>query len=119
MGPDAAVAPTDTLTTCDIGRANVYTLGPEIMQLGLAQVNPPKALTVDFYDVTLVLDPPSATAWASFTTAHVKDHVAFIRDNLVVEAPIIENEVTTGRIVLTTQTASGAAQLAQLVGRRA
>lgn len=119
MGPNVPVAPTDVLNTCDIGRANVYTLGPETLQLGLIHVEPPKALTADFYEVTLVLDPPSAAAWASFTAAHVKDHVAFIRDNLVLEAPIIEEQVTSGRIVFTTQTADGAAELAQLAGRPA
>ncbi len=119
MGPNVPVAPTDILDTCNIGRTTVYALGPETMQLGLIHVDPPKALTADFYEVTLVLDSPSASAWASFTAAHVKDHVAFIRDNLVVEAPIIEEQVASGRIVLTTQTAEGAAQLAQLAGRPA
>jgi hypothetical protein len=115
--PHHPVAPTDALTTCDIGRATLYMLGPEMMQLGLVHVDPPKSLTAGFYDVTLILDPPSATAWASYTAAHLQDHVAFIRDNLVLEAPIIEEPVTSGRIALTTQTAQGGAQLAQLAGR--
>ncbi|OBF06315.1 preprotein translocase subunit SecD [Mycobacterium sp. 852002-10029_SCH5224772] len=119
MGPNVPVAPTDVLDTCDLGRANVYTLGPETLQLGLIHVEPPKALTADFYEVTLVLDSPSADAWATFTAAHMKDHVAFTRDNLVLEAPIIEQQVTSGRIVLTTQTAERAAQLAQLAGHPA
>jgi hypothetical protein len=117
--PSAPVKPTDDLTTCDIGRTTVYTLGPEVAQLGLVRVDPPKALTADYYELTLVLDPPSAAAWAAFTGAHLQDHVAFIRDNTVLEAPIIEQPATSGRIVLTTQTAQGAAQLAQLVGRTA
>lgn len=117
--PNLPVAPTDVLTTCDIGRATVYTLGPETMQLGLIHVDPPKSLTADYFQVTLVLDPPSASAWASFTAAHPQDHMAFIRDNLVLEAPIIEEQAASGRIVLTTQTAQGAAQLAQLAGRPA
>lgn len=117
--PSVVVPPAATLTTCDIGRTTVYTLAPETMQLGLIDVDPPKSLTADFYEVTLVLDPPSASEWAAFTAAHLKDHMAFIRDNLVVEAPIIEEQVTSGRIALTTQTAQGAAQLAQLVGRPA
>ena len=115
--PNLPVAPADALTTCDIGRTTLYTLGPETMQLGLIRVDPPKSLTADFYEVTLILDPPSATAWASFTAAHLHDHVAFIRDDLVLEAPIIEEQVASGRIALTTQTAQGAAQLAQLTGR--
>ncbi|OBF53810.1 preprotein translocase subunit SecD [Mycobacterium sp. 852002-53434_SCH5985345] len=117
--PDAnrVAAPTDALTTCDIARTTLYMLGPESMQLGLLHVDPPKSLTAGFYDVTLTLDPPSATAWASYTAAHLKDHVAFIRDNLVLEAPIIEDQVASGRIALTTQTAEGAAQLAQLASR--
>ena len=115
--PNHAVVPTDPLTTCDIGRTTLYMLGPETMQIGLIHVDPPKSLTANFYDVTLILDPPSAAAWASYTAAHLQDHVAFIRDNLVLEAPIIEEPVTSGRIALTTQTAQGAAQLAQLAGR--
>ena len=117
--PNAAVNPTDVLSTCDIGRTTVYTLGPETMQLGLLRVDPPKSLTADYYELTLVLDPPSAAAWTAFTGAHLQDHMAFIRDNIVLEAPIIEQPATSGRIVLTTQTAQGAAQLAQLVGRPA
>jgi preprotein translocase subunit SecD len=119
IDPNVPVAPAAPLSTCDIGRTTVYTLGPETMQLGLINVDPPKALTADFYEVTLILDPPSATAWAAFTAAHLKDHMAFIRDNLVLEAPIIEDQVTSGRIAMTTQTAQGAAQLAQLAGRPA
>lgn len=119
IDPNVPVAPAAPLRTCDIGRTTVYTLGPEAMQLGLINVDPPKALTADFYEVTLILDPPSATAWAAFTAAHLKDHMAFIRDNLVLEAPIIEDQVTSGRIAMTTQTAQGAAQLAQLAGRPA
>lgn len=111
------VAPTDAFTACDIGRTTLYTLGPETMQLGLIHVEPPKSLTAGFYDVTLTLDPPSASAWASYTGGHLQDHVAFIRGNLVLEAPIIEDPVTSGRIALTTQTAEGAAQLAQLAGQ--
>jgi preprotein translocase subunit SecD len=65
------------------------------------------------------MDPPSATAWASFTVAHLRAHVAFIRDDLVLEAPIIEEQVTSGQVALTTQTAPAADQLAQLAGRRA
>lgn len=119
VDPNVPVAPAASLRTCDIGRSTVYTLGPETMQLGLIHVDPPKALTADFYEVTLILDPPSAAAWADFTAAHLKDHMAFIRDDLVLEAPIIEDQVTSGRIVVTTQTAQGAAQLAQLAGRPA
>lgn len=116
LDPNAPVPPNGGLTTCDIGRNTIYTLGPETMQLGLISVDPPKSLTADFYQVTLVLDPPSTTAWATFTAAHLKDHMAFVRDNLVLDAPIIEEQVTSGRIVVTTQTAQGAAQLAQLAG---
>jgi len=115
--PNPPAAPAATLATCDIGRTTVYALGPETMQLGLIQVEPPKSVTADFYEVTLILDPPSASAWASFTAAHLQDHVAFVRDNLVLEAPIIEEQVTSGRIAMTTQTAQAAAQLAQLASR--
>ena len=100
-------------------RTTLYTLDPETMQLGLTHVDAPTALTSSFYEVTLILTPSSAAAWASFTAAHLHDHVAFIRDDLVLEAPIIEEQVASGRIALTTQTSQLAVQLAQLAGRPA
>jgi preprotein translocase subunit SecD len=117
--PNAPVASTAVLVTCDLGRTTVFTLLPEALQLGLAHVDPPKSLTVGFYEVHLTLDPPSATSWASFTAAHLHSHIAFIRDDLVLEAPIIEEPVTSGQVALTTQTAAAADQLAQLAGRPA
>jgi preprotein translocase subunit SecD len=117
--PNAPAAPTNVLTTCDLGQTTLYTLGPEAMRLGLTHVDPPKSLTAGFYEVLLTLDPSSATAWASFTAANLHDHVAFIRDDLVLEAPMIEYQVTSGQIALTTQTVQAADQLAQLAGRPA
>ena len=119
VNANAPIAPTNVLVTCDLGRATLYTLAPETMQLVLKRVEPPKALTSDFYEVTLTMDPASATPWASYTAAHLRDHVAFIRDDLVLDAPIIEEPVTSGRIALTTQTPQAADQLAQLAGRPA
>jgi preprotein translocase subunit SecD len=117
--PNAPAAPTNGLSTCDLARTTRYTLGRESLRLGLTQVDAPKSLTAGFYEVLLTLDPPSATAWASFTGAHLHDHVAFIRDDLVLEAPLIEEQVTSGQIALTTQTIEAADQLAQLAGRPA
>jgi hypothetical protein len=115
--PNAPIPSANVLIACDLARATLYTLGPESMQLGLTQVDPPKSLTSDFYEVNLRMDPSSATAWASFTADHPHAHIAFIRDDLVLEAPIIEELVTSGQIALTTQTAQAADQLAQLAGR--
>ncbi|MEB3981752.1 preprotein translocase subunit SecD [Mycobacterium sp. 663a-19] len=115
--PGAPAAPDKVLTTCDVARTTLYTLGPEAMRLGLTHVDPPKSLTAGFYEVLLTLDPPSATAWASFTAANLHDHVAFTRDDLVLEAPLIEYQVASGQIALTTQTIQAADQLAQLAGR--
>lgn len=117
--PNAPAAPDKALTTCDLARTTLYTLGPEAMRLGLTHVDPPKSLTAGFYEVLLTLDPPSATAWASFTAANLHDHVAFTRDELVLEAPLIEYPVTSGQIALTTQTVQAADQLAQLASRPA
>ncbi len=117
--PNAPVAAADVLIACDLPRTTRYTLGPETMQLGLTHVDSPKSLTVGFYEVHLLLDSTSATAWASFTAAHLHAHVAFIRDDLVLEAPVIEEQVTSGQIALTTQTPQAADQLAQLAGRPA
>ena len=115
--PNAPIASANVLITCDLVRTTLYTLGPESMQLGLTQVDPPKLLTSDFYEVNLRMNPSSATAWASFTADHPHAHIAFIRDDLVLEAPIIEELVSSGQIALTTQTAQAADQLAQLAGR--
>jgi hypothetical protein len=117
--PHAPTAPANVLITCDLGRTTLYTLGPESMQLGLTHVDPPKLLTADFYEVNLTMNPLSANAWASFTAEHLHAHVAFVRDDLVLEAPMIEENVTSGQIALTTQTAQAADQLAQLAGRPA
>src|SRR5262249_450030 len=117
--PNAPVAPTDVLTTCDIGRTTLYTLGPEAIQLALTHVDPPKPLAADYYEVKLRMDPASSSAWAAFTAEHLHAHIAFIRDDLVLEAPVIQEPVSSGQIVLTTQTAQGAEQMAQLAGRPA
>jgi hypothetical protein len=117
--PNAPVAPGDVLVACDLGQTTLYTLAPEAMQLALTQVDPPTSLTSSFYEVNLTMDPPSAAAWAAFTAAHLHAHVAFTRDNLVLEAPIIEEQVASGKIALTTQTPQAADQLAQLARRPA
>ncbi len=117
--PNARVAPSDVLVACDLAQTTLYTLAPEAMQLALTQVDPPKSLTSSFYEVNMTMDPPSAAAWAAFTAAHLHDHIAFTRDDLVLEAPIIEEQVTSGKIALTTQTPQAADQLAQLARRPA
>jgi preprotein translocase subunit SecD len=117
--PNARVAPSDVLVACDLAQTTLYTLAPEAMQLALTQVDPPKSLTSSFFEVNLTMDPPSAAAWAAFTAAHLHAHVAFTRDNLVLEAPIIEEQVTSGKIALTTQNPQAADQLAQLARRPA
>jgi hypothetical protein len=117
--PGTPVAPTAVLLTCDLGRSTLFTLSPEALQLTLTRVDPPKALPGEFYEVIMTLDSSSAAAWASFTAAHLHSHVAFVRDDLVLEAPIIEEPVTSGRVAVTTQTAPAADQLAQLAGRPA
>ncbi|SOX54026.1 preprotein translocase subunit SecD [Mycobacterium ahvazicum] len=115
--PAAPAPPDSVLVTCDLARTTRYTLGPETMRLGLTHVDAPKPLTADFFQVILTMDPASETAWAAFTAAHLHAHIAFIRDDLVLEAPMIEDQVSSGQIALTTQTAAAAAQLAQLAGR--
>jgi preprotein translocase subunit SecD len=117
--PKAPAAPTNVLVTCDLARTTLYTLGPEVMRLALTHVDSPKSLTSDFYEVNLTMDPPSATAWASFTATHLHAHIAFVRDDLVLEAPMIEEQVTSGQLALTTQTAQAADELAQLARRPA
>ncbi len=117
--PGAPAPPAGVLVTCDVTKTTVYTLGPETMRLTLTRVDQPTSLTSGFYEVSLTMDPSSAAAWAAYTGAHLKDHVAFVRDDLVLEAPIIEEQVTSGKIALTTQTAQAADQLAQLAGRGA
>jgi hypothetical protein len=117
--PNAPIPSANVLITCDLARTTLYTLGPESMQLGLTQVDSPKLLTSDFYEVNLRMNPSSATAWASFTAEHPHAHIAFIREDLVLEAPIVEELVSSGQIALTTQTARAADQLAQLAGRPA
>jgi hypothetical protein len=115
--PVAATPAGIVLVTCDLSRTTRYTLGAETMRLELTHVDAPKPLTSDFYEVNLTMDPASATAWASFTAAHPHAHIAFIRDDVVLEAPIIEEQVTSGQIAMTTLTAQAADQLTRLAGR--
>jgi hypothetical protein len=117
--PSGPVGPANVLVTCDLARTTLYTLGPETMRLALIHVDPPASLTSGFYEISLTMDPVSAAAWSTFTATHLQDHVAFIRDDLVLEAPIIVEPVTSGKIALTTQTAQAADQLAQMAGRPA
>ncbi|MEZ0352244.1 preprotein translocase subunit SecD [Mycobacterium sp. pR1184] len=119
INPAAPAPPEGVLVTCDLARTTRYTLGPETMRLGLTHVDAPKPLTADFFQVILTMDPASETAWAAFTAAHLHAHIAFIRDDLVLEAPMIEDQVSSGQIALTIQTAPAAAQLAQLAARPA
>jgi preprotein translocase subunit SecD len=113
------VAPGDVLVACDLAQTTRYMLAPEAMQLALTEVDPPRSPTSTFYEVNLTMDPPSAAAWAAFTAAHLHAHVAFTRDNLVLEAPVIEEQVASGKIALTTQTPQAADRLAQLARRPA
>ncbi|OBA62694.1 preprotein translocase subunit SecD [Mycobacterium sp. 1100029.7] len=117
--PAAPAPPDKGLVTCDLARTTRYTLGPEVMRLVLTHVDAPKPLTSDFFEVNLTTDPASATAWAGYTAGHLHDHIAFVRDDTVLEAPIIEEQVTSGQIALTTQTAPAADHLAQLAARPA
>lgn len=117
--PNAPVAPADVLTTCDLARTTLYTLGPEAIQLMLTRVDPPMPLTADYYQVNLRMVPASSSAWAAFTAEHLRAHIAFVRDDLVLEAPVIQEPVSSGQIALTTQTAQAADELAQLAGRPA
>ena len=117
VNPNAPVAATDVLVTCDLARTTLYTLGPETMRLVLTHVDPPKPLTADYFEVNLTMDTPSAAAWASFTAGHLHAHIAFVRDDLVLEAPTIQEPVNSGQIALTTQTAPAADELARLAGR--
>jgi hypothetical protein len=117
IDPNAQVAPADVLVTCDLARTNLYTLGPEIMQIVLTRVDPPTPLTADYFEVHLSMDPSSAAAWATFTTDHLHAHIAFVRGDLVLEAPTIQEPVTSGHIALTTQTAAAADELARLAAQ--
>jgi hypothetical protein len=117
--PGAPVAPTAILNTCDLARSTLYTLGPEAMQLVLTRVDPPKPLTADYFEVHLTMDADSATAWESYTREHLHGHIAFVRDELVLEAPTIQETVSSGQIALTTQTAPAADELARLAGQPA
>ncbi|WP_240430636.1 preprotein translocase subunit SecD [Mycobacterium shigaense] len=115
VDPSAPTPPASVLT-CDLARATLYMLGPESMRLGLTRVDPPKPLTSDFYEVNLVMNPASTTTWTACTNGHPHDHIAFVRDDLVLEAPIIQEVVSSCQVALSTQTALAADQLAQLAG---
>jgi preprotein translocase subunit SecD len=119
--PNAPVAATDVLTTCDLDRTTLYTLGPEGMELGLTRVDVPKPEPNGFsgYEIEVTMDALSAAAWASYTAANIGTRVGFIRDDLVISAGIIQESVSSGKTTLFAKTAQKADQVAQLAGRPA
>jgi hypothetical protein len=118
--PNNPVAATDVLTTCSLDRTHLYTLAPQAMLLGLTYVDSPKpSETSGSYEVSLTLDASSATAWTAFMAEHVGTQVGFIRDDVVLDAPMIQEASTSGRILLYARTSQQADQVAQLARRPA
>ena len=106
------------LVACDISKTHLYTLLPEEMRLGLAEVDRPKP-GASGYGVNLVLDASSAAAWSAFMPNHLLADVTFLRDNVVLESLRIMEPSTTGRIMLDAKTSQEADQLFQLASRAA
>lgn len=115
---NAPMVSTIVLVACDISKTHLYTLLPEEMRLGLAEVDRPKP-GASGYGVNLVLDASSAAAWSAFMPKHLLADVTFLRDNVVLESLRIMEPSTTGRIVLDAKTSQEADQLFQLASQAA
>ncbi len=119
--PNAPVAATDVLVTCDLDRTTLYTLAPEVMELGLTRVDVPKPEPNGStgYEIVVTMDASSAAAWASFTAANIGTGVACIRDDLAISVGVIRESVSSGKTALFAKTAQQADQVAQLARRPA
>ncbi|MBV8929601.1 MAG: preprotein translocase subunit SecD [Mycobacteriaceae bacterium] len=89
----APAAPTDVLVACDPDRTTVYTLGPQVMELELTQVESLKSPTSESNVVRITMRPASALAFARYTTDHVGGQLAFLRNGVVVFAPKLSQPI--------------------------
>ena len=114
-----AVAPTlpaDPLTTCDIDRTALYSLGPEALALQLTRVSSVLSPITSQFVIQVMMTPESAQGFGTFTAAQVNRQIAFVRDGSVVSAPQISESISSQSLQLTGNlTAQSADQIVKLL----
>ena len=98
--PPAPPPPTEPFEACDVTKGAVYKLGPTVLNLGLTSVQSVKLPTEESYSVQVVIDGPSSAAFGKYTTAHVGEQIAFMRNGVVVSAPKITQPINAPSIAL-------------------
>ncbi|MCG5433531.1 hypothetical protein LV457_14720 [Mycobacterium sp. MYCO198283] len=91
--------PTAPLTACDLVKAGVYQLGPEGATLTPTAVDVVPG-TGGFFAIRLTMDQSSADTLAVYSSAHVNAQLAFVRDTIVVSAPMITQPIRSRAIEL-------------------
>jgi len=84
--PTPADAP---IEVCDVDRAAVYRLGPVGLALDLTGAGETKLPDSEFHTVQLSMTQASSTAFMQYTTANVGKQLAFVRNGVVLAAPVI------------------------------
>ncbi|MEU0499189.1 hypothetical protein [Mycobacterium sp. NPDC006124] len=85
--------PDAPIEVCDVDRAAVYRLGPVGLALDLTGAGETKLPDGEFHTVQLSMTPASSTAFAQYTTANVGKQLAFVRDGVVLAAPVISQPI--------------------------
>jgi preprotein translocase subunit SecD len=87
--PPPPSPPTAPLTICDVEQKAQYQLGPEALRLNLTGAISIKLPMSEFYAVQLTMDQDSGASFNQYTGTQVGKQVAFVRDGVVLAAPVI------------------------------
>lgn len=85
--------PQNPVRICDVDKTAVFQLGPVTLQLNLTGATETKLPTSDFHTVQMSMDPGSGTAFAKYTAANIGKQLAFVRDGVVLAAPLINQPI--------------------------
>jgi hypothetical protein len=114
------VPPTDVATLCDFGRRAAFVLGPQAMELTLTHVESFKSVKSEFYTVRMTMNETSKAAIATYSSQHVGQEAAFIRDGIVVFAPKFTAPINSDTLEISgDMTAEQADRMVQLLGKLA
>lgn len=88
--PPAAQQP---LQACAVDDMAVYELGPVALMLNLTGATSAKLPMTEFHTVQMSMDAASTAAFAQLTAANLGKQLAFVRDGVVLAAPMINEPI--------------------------
>lgn len=96
--PPPAPLPPDL--ACDMANAQLYRLLPPTETLQLTAAQSVKSPTDDTHLVQIAMEPGSSVAFGRFTAENLNRQIAFLRDGIVVSAPMITAPLNTPSLQL-------------------